>query len=338
MIKRILSLVLALCLVVSLAACGGKDNNSDDVSSGTESTEPEKMNNPLTVAQLELTDGTGGMSYVVTLKDEGFIIIDGGMGNNYYSKHSSTLFDYLFARTPKDQKPVILGWFVTHFHNDHVENVAQFLKEYADRLDVRGFYINSPGKSDYVDRQTEMEELVNAAMDAHPNADKHYLKKDEKLEFPHCVVDVLATSSNLATDRSTDPNSISAIFKMNFDTGKSFLVTGDTVLNRVNQLFDEESPIYRPLEELKCDIYQVPHHGRPLGSESDAAKLKANCEKLGVSIVFFPVPQSQMQTVEYYTEKKWADNYYLINKAGADVFHHTQTVTVNMEDLSYTLY
>lgn len=336
--KKFLALFLVVCMMFCFAACNG--NKADESSSNVNSdvTEAAQLNNPLTVAQLELTDGTGGMSYVVTLKDEGFIIIDGGMGNNYYSKHSSTLFDYIFSRTPKGQNPVILGWFVTHFHNDHVENVAEFLKEYADKLDVRGFYINSPGKNDYEERQTEMETLVQAAIDAHPNAIQHYLKKDEKIEFPHCVVDILATSSNLATNEATDPNAISAIFKMNFDTGKSFLVTGDTVLNRVNQLFDEKSPIYRPLEDLKCDIYQVPHHGRTLGTPGDASILKTNCEKLGVSIVFFPVPKKQMQTVEYYTEKMWADNYYLINNSGASVFHHTQTVTVNMEDLTYTFY
>ena len=131
--KKLLSLSLAICMLFCLAACGG--NKTDDSSSNSSSdvTEAAPLNNPLTVAQLELTDGTGGMSYVVTLKDEGFIIIDGGMGNNYYSKHSSTLFDYLFSRTPNGQKPVILGWFVTHFHNDHVENTSEFLIEYADK-------------------------------------------------------------------------------------------------------------------------------------------------------------------------------------------------------------
>ena len=119
--KKFLALFLVVCMMFCFAACNG--NKADESSSNVNSdvTEAAQLNNPLTVAQLELTDGTGGMSYVVTLKDEGFIIIDGGMGNNYYSKHSSTLFDYIFSRTPKGQNPVILGWFVTHFHNDHVD-------------------------------------------------------------------------------------------------------------------------------------------------------------------------------------------------------------------------
>ena len=244
--KKILSLLLAICVLLGLAACGKPADGtaSGDANAHTSSTaepEVEPMNNILSVAQLQLTDGTGGMSYVVTLKDEGFIIIDGGIGNKYYSKHSATLFDYIFSRTPKGQKPVILGWFATHFHNDHVENTAEFLIEYADKLDVRGFYINSAGKNNYDDRQTAMEELVSEAMNCYPDVEPHYLKRGEKIEFPHCTVDVLMTSANLGSDKATDPNSVSAIFKMNFDTGKSFLVTGDTTLKRVIALFDEKS-------------------------------------------------------------------------------------------------
>ena len=341
--KKILSLLLAICVLLGLAACGKPADGtaSGDANAHTSSTaepEVEPMNNILSVAQLQLTDGTGGMSYVVTLKDEGFIIIDGGIGNKYYSKHSATLFDYIFSRTPKGQKPVILGWFATHFHNDHVENTAEFLIEYADKLDVRGFYINSAGKNNYDDRQTAMEELVSEAMNCYPDVEPHYLKRGEKIEFPHCTVDVLMTSANLGSDKATDPNSVSAIFKMNFDTGKSFLVTGDTTLKRVIALFDEKSEYYLPLEDLNCDIYQVPHHGRPLGTQPEAAQLKKCLEKLDIKIAFFPVPRSQMQSVEYYTSNLWADYYYLINKSGAEIFHHTQTVTVNMEDLTCTFY
>ena len=253
--KSIFSLFLVLLLIFSLTACGGSDVSSTDSNVSSNSSDVvEVMNNDLTVAQLELTQGTGGMSYVITLRDEGFIIVDGGMGNNYYEKHSNTLFNYLFSRTPAGEKPVILGWFFTHFHNDHVELGSEFLIEQADRLDVRTFYIN-PAGDDNSTREFEMEDLVKRAVDAHPNADKHYIKTNEKIEFPHCTVDILLTSKNLNTKGDTGPNNLSAVFKMNFDTGKSFFVTGDTDHDRLLQLFDKDSPVYRPLEDLTCDIY-----------------------------------------------------------------------------------
>ena len=337
--KRIIvSLILVICLLLCLSACGKENNNSDNSSSAnlssTGDSNVSEINNPLSVAQLELVHGAGGMSYVITLKNEGFIIIDGGMGNNYYNKHSNVLFNYLFSRTTKGEKPVILGWFFTHFHNDHVECAAEFLSEQADRLDVRAFYINSPGDNNYVDRQTAMETLLNTGMNAHPSAERHYLKTGEKIEFPHCTVDILLTSSNLNSKGQTKPNNISAVFKMNFDTGKSFLVTGDTDYDRLLQLFDKNSTVYRSPNELVCDIYQIPHHGRPLATTEEATKLATHYEQLNPQIVFFPVSQKNYSSDEYYNDKKWAANYYLINNSDAQCFHHSQTVTVNMEDLS----
>lgn len=328
--KRILALALIFCMLFAISACNSGDNNKPDESS---SEVIEKVENGLTVAQLELQPGTGGMSYVITLKNEGFIIIDGGMGNNYYSKHSNILFNYLFKRTTKGEKPVILGWFFTHFHNDHVENAAQFLKEYADKIDVKTFYINPAGDDDST-REIEMEKLLREGMDANPDADKHYLKTGEKIEFPHCTVDMLLTSSNLNSNGDTAPNNISAVFNMHFDTGKSFLVTGDTDHDRLLQLFNKNSSVYRPLEDLKCDIYQTPHHGRSLATASEALKLKTRYEQLNPPIVFIPVSQKSCSEDEFYNDKKWAENYYLIYQSGAQTFHHTQTVTVNMEDLS----
>lgn len=329
--KRILALILALLMLLTLSACNSGDGNKPE-ESGSEVI--EKVDNGLTVAQLQLTDGTGGMSYVITLKNEGFIIIDGGMGNNYYSKHSGTLFNYLFKRTTKGENPKILGWFFTHFHNDHVENAAQFLKEYADKVDVSTFYINPAGDDDST-RELDMEALVREGMDANPEADKHYLKTGEKIEFPHCTVDMLLTSANLNSNGDTGPNNLSAVFKMNFDNGKSFLVTGDTDHDRLLQLFNKSSDVYRPIEDLKCDIYQLPHHGRSLATSSDAMRLKTRYEQLTPSVVFVPVAKKNFETDEFYIDKKWPENYYLIN-SGAQVFHHSETITIDLEDLSFT--
>lgn len=342
--KILISLILVICLVLGISGCnsGSENIDSSTVPSGSSSVtssesqqeEVEKVNNPLSVAQLELVPGTGGMSYVITLRNEGFIIIDGGQGNQFYSRHSNVLFKYLFDRTTKGEKPVILGWFFTHFHNDHVECAAEFLKEQADRLDVRAFYINSPGGDDYEDRQTAMEDLLESGMNAYPNAERHYLVTGEKIEFPHCTVDTLLTSSNLNSNEDTRPNNISAVFKMNFDTGKSFLVTGDTDHNRVLQLFDKSSSVYRPLEDLKCDIYQTPHHGRSLATAEEPLKLKTCYEQLNPQIVFIPISEKNLKADEFYNDSKWAENYYLINESGAEIYHHSQTATVNMEDLS----
>ena len=121
---------------------------------------------------------------------------------------------------------------------------------------------------------------------------------------------------------------------MNFDTGKSFFVTGDTDHDRLLQLFDKDSPVYRPLEDLTCDIYQLPHHGRSLATLAEAQKLKVRYEQINPSIVFVPVSEKNCLNDEFYNDTKWAENYYLLYKSGAESFNYSATVTVNMEDLS----
>ncbi|MBO7217490.1 MAG: MBL fold metallo-hydrolase [Clostridia bacterium] len=288
--------------------------------------------NSITVAQLEMVPGTGGMSYVITLRDEGFIIIDGGQGARFYDTHAKILYEYLIKRS-NGKKPLILGWFFTHFHLDHVACAGEFLKEHTEDITVKAFYINHPGYDDKT-RDFEMEELLNSGMDMHPHAEKYYLKTGEKINFPYCVVDVLLTSENLNNNGETGPNNISSVFKVNFDSGKSFLVTGDSDHDRLLQLFDKNSQVYRPLEELKCDIYQVPHHGRSLATELDAINLKECYEQIMPKMVFFPIHKESYETCEFYLDKKWAENYYLIYESGAKCFHHTQTVTVDIADLS----
>lgn len=290
--------------------------------------------NSLTVAQLEIVPGTGGMSYVINLRDEGFIIIDGGQGAKFYERHSEVLYNYLKEHTVKE-KPLILAWFFTHFHLDHVACAGEFLKEHTEDIEVKAFYINPAGDDDST-RDFAMEDLLESGMNAHPDAEKHYLITGEKIEFPHCTVDILLTTSNLNHNGETAPNNISAVFKMNFDTGKSFLVTGDSCHDRLLQLFDESSPVYRPIEDLRCDIYQTPHHGRSLATSSEALAIKSYYEQLNPSVVFFPIHKESYDTAEFYNDEKWAENYYLIH-SGAECFHHTQTVTVNMEDLSYEI-
>ena len=122
---------------------------------------------------------------------------------------------------------------------------------------------------------------------------------------------------------------------MHFDTGKSFLVTGDTDHDRLLQLFNKDSEVYRPLEDLKCDIYQAPHHGRSLGTSSDAMRLKTRYEQLMPTIAFFPVVQKNFETDEFYTDNKWPENYFLINSC-EQVYHQSQTITINLEDLSFS--
>lgn len=276
----------------------------------------------------------GGMSNVITLRDKGFIIIDGGQALMHYKEHSEVLYDYLKARSNSD-KPVILGWFFTHFHSDHIACAANFLIDHRDDIIVKGFYINDPGAVIQC-RDLEMEELLQKAMEAHPEAIRHTLKTREKIEFPYCYVDILHTESDEPESEHSSLNTISAAFMVVFDNGRSFTVLGDCSLRSLTRFIDENDPLYRSKSELKSDVLQVPHHGRPLGTVEDSVKNAEYYKTVSPSVCFFPIHRESFEKDEFYTEEKWADNYYLLH-SGAKCYHHSDTVTVDMDDLSIVI-
>ena len=102
------------------------------------------------------------------------------------------------------------------------------------------------------------------------------------------------------------------------------------------RLFDENDPLYRPFDEIKSDIFQSPHHGRILGNHEEAAKFADVLKKMQPKIAFFPICQGSYDTDPFYNSEEWADNYYLIH-SNAKCFHHSETVTVDMDDFTFEI-
>jgi hypothetical protein len=171
------------------------------------------------------------------------------------------------------------------------------------------------------------------AISAYPEATVHVLKTGEKIAFPNCVVDVLLSEADLSPKGRIDQNFISAAFNVRFDTGRTFTVLGDCDEGKLQRLIDPADELFRCDEDLKCDVLQCAHHGLPMGSEEAIANSPAFYKKLSPSICLFPVHAERMATDERFSEPKWAGNYYLMH-SGAQIFNHSHTVTVNMEDLS----
>lgn len=283
------------------------------------------VKNKFTVSMLQ----TGGMALVLTLKDEGFIIIDGGDEKVDYDRHSALLMDYLKAHSVTE-KITVLGWFFTHFHYDHVSLAARFLTENKDNLNVKGLYINSHGNVGD-ENDLLMKELLMSAIKNYPDAKVHYLKTREVLKFPLCEVDVFLAESDLSPFGRINQNYISAAFKVTFAGGKSLLVLGDCDTGRLLRLLDSNDELYRTDTELKSDIVQVAHHGLPLYHTNE---LFGNCEfmkKVKPSVALFPVGESRFKTDERFREEKWADNYYLLH-SGALCLCSKDIVSVDMED------
>lgn len=273
----------------------------------------------------------GGMCLVVTLKDKGFLIVDGGVYNEHYVENDKRLMDFLKARS-LSEKPEILGWFFTHFHHDHVHFAAKFLKNHTNDIDVKGFYVNAHGGvGDEYD--FTMKELLFDAISDYPHALVHTLKTSEKIAFPYCTVDVLLTEADLSPKGRENQNFISAAFNVRFDNGRTFMVLGDCDESKLQRLIKPDDELFRSDEELKCDVLQCAHHGLPLGNHQMLLDSVAFYEKLRPAVCFFATGEERMATDERFKEPMWAGNYYLLN-SGAKCYNHSHIVTVNMVDLS----
>ena len=93
-----------------------------------------------TVTQLnQVKYGSGGMGYVIRLKDGSFIIYDGGLTSS-----ADEILAILGESCPEG-KPLVRAWILTHFHNDHYEafyEIARRMQE--EELLTLEYVIASP--------------------------------------------------------------------------------------------------------------------------------------------------------------------------------------------------
>jgi hypothetical protein len=84
-------------------------------------------NDKVALAQLQLKFGT---SYVIKLKDNSFVIVDGG---NYFEEDVQRLYDFLQSNSA-DGKIKIRTWFFSHPDSDHITLATEFIKKYSQQI------------------------------------------------------------------------------------------------------------------------------------------------------------------------------------------------------------
>lgn len=291
--------------------------------------------NELTLAQLQLSE-IGGMSYVTRQRDGSFIIIDGGVAEETYEYNSKALLDHLKAGS-QGKKPVIACWFITHFHLDHIDLAARFLVEYKDLIEVRLFAYNHPGHKEIL-RDLQRERAWQAAMDAHPNAQRRILQTGEIYEFTSCRVRVLLSEETGRLRAATvGQNSISAALVFDYDNGKRFISLGDCDTARLTALYDPESKLYCTKDELKSDILNVPHHGLPMGSLEFVSKNVELYKLIDAEVCLFSIDGKSFVSHDRYTNEKWVDNQYLLH-SGAKCFHQDYTTLIDLDTMEIKVF
>lgn len=293
-------------------------------------------NSKITIAQTATTD-SGGMCYAIHLKDDSFVIIDGGQsdigGANSYKENSEALINHIRSRT-NAKKPIISAWFITHFHLDHVDMATRFIEEEKDNFEFKLFAYNNPGEYEKFDESKRKSDFEDAIA-LHPAAEKRILKTGEKYEFAGLSAEVLMAEDFRYHSDPPSQNHICAALMLTFEFGTKFAVLGDCDTERLYQMRLTDSPVYQPDEKLRCHILQVPHHGLPLGTKPFIDKNLELYKIMEPNICLFPVDEERYTTdKKFFDNPFYSDNYYLLSTRKQNCFHNSKTAVINAKDLT----
>lgn len=291
--------------------------------------------NHTTVAQIKL-DGAG-MSYAIQLPCGSFILIDGGIDCD---TDRARLYRYLCERT-KVGPPTVAAWLFTHGHHDHIALAAHFMTEYRDAVRIERILYNIPSGDfcgyDAGGVDGEYEEKWFLAVKCHPDAMLHEVKTGEVFECGGARIEVLTSAEERYPDPPTNRNETSAVYKLTFENGRSFMVLGDAWGDRLVHLLDPASPIFCPDEVLRSDLLQVAHHGLAVCSYPDYPAMRELYRKISPSVCFWPTSAARFYNDPWCRDEKHIYNRFLLEHAGERNFHLSETVEVDTEDMSITV-
>ena len=208
-----------------------------------------------------------GMSYVITLEDGRYIIIDGGYSK---AKDHHILFNYLKSNNKrKDGKIVIAAWIFTHDHSDHYGVFVDFSNTYGTRVTLQYYLMNCGDKSRY--SQTPSGWLPGTSKDGglphyclnvyFKNAKKIVPHTGQKITFCNTTFEVMCSQESHTPSKMEWINDSSIILRMNANGVKTlFLADAEAqTTNLLNNMYGST---------LKSDIMQIAHHGYSGGSTS----------------------------------------------------------------------
>lgn len=208
----------------------------------------------LTQMCLDYTSSEVGMSYIITLEDGRFIIVDGG---HPLTSEANALLAKLRELNRREGKPTIAAWIITHTHSDHSGLFKKFSNMYADDVILERMVMNLPGEytyyntnhSSYFYPETE-ESLKNYSGSPGliiPQTGDVMNLAGVRLEFLYTHVDYYPRSLDVFNDSSL-------VFRVTA-AGQTILFLGDVQTEAAAVIAEMYG------KELKSDMVQMAHHG-----------------------------------------------------------------------------
>ena len=191
-------------------------------------------------------------SFLITTEDGFVIAIDGG-----YEAETDHFLDYLKNLT-EQERPRIDAWFLTHPHDDHLNNFFEIMEHRPEAVDVRTVYLNFPSKGFFEGEVGRDDSAAGTMEDFYrvlPRfADRmRILSGGDTLDIGAAHIRVLYSQDF----EIKDCNNSSLVFRMDLG-GHSALFTGDCGAEageKILRLWGESGI-------LDCEICQMAHHGQ----------------------------------------------------------------------------
>ena len=245
-----------------------------------------------------------GESFVVTLRDGRYVIVDGGYGCDAFA-----LYNYLKDNNKRTDGIKIAAWFLSHPHDDHYGALVEFANTYHSMVSVEHVVAADGASSMY---ESGYNNWFTNTLPTYVNKFNAKLVRPHAgqiLKFSDTEFKMLYTGENYLNNDDgellTSENNASLVFQMVVDE-KKVLFTNDSE-KQVSELL-----VSMYGTNLKSDIMQVNHHAR-------SGAIKELIESVAPTYSLWPTNQT---TYELRTK---SDAYSLIygDQGVADLQSHT---------------
>ena len=241
------------------------------------------------VTQLELdysAQNGGGMSYIITLEDGSFIVIDGGTSTGTNIDH---LHQKLQELNKRSGTPVIAAWYLTHVHQDHCNAFTAFAAKYGNQYKLEYAIHNIPSKT-VADLSPDGPMSSYYETGKYTKAVKTFIGEVKvvrvhtgmKFNIHGAEFEVLYTWDDCFPNVLTTINDYSTVIRMTL-AGQTFLWTGD-IQKQASSIIVSTWGDY-----VKSDYLQLAHHGWYNGGSWELYRL------ISPSVIFWTISSEAYQ-------------------------------------------
>ena len=232
----------------------------------------EKKTDPIITAVPLYLHATG-LSYVITLEDGSFIVLDGGGISRGATEHTQ-LFDILSelhtqvnGAPPSTESPIrIAAWILSHNHWDHYYCFELMLEEYGQSglIELEYMLANLPNKSAVTENISDLHymdsELIASLSEAVGGFEFVRVHTGQKYYFAGVEMEILMTWEDLDPSTVTKTNNTCTVARFSF--GSSSRKDRTTMLWLADAEMVESDYLTEHCGEyLKSDIVTIAHHG-----------------------------------------------------------------------------